>query len=47
MEVYSEGCRDFGENYVDELVTKSQTLPEDIKWHFIGHLQSNKINSLL
>ncbi|MCW3106404.1 MAG: hypothetical protein JWQ09_910 [Segetibacter sp.] len=37
------GQRDFGENYVQELVEKQPLLPEDIKWHFIGHLQSNKV----
>ena len=43
QELYNEGQRDFGENYVQELVEKSQTLPNDIRWHFIGHLQSNKV----
>jgi pyridoxal phosphate enzyme (YggS family) len=42
-ELYDLGHRDFGENYVQELVDKQQQLPEDIRWHFIGHLQSNKI----
>jgi pyridoxal phosphate enzyme (YggS family) len=37
------GQRDFGENYVQELVEKQQQLPGDIRWHFIGHLQSNKV----
>lgn len=37
------GQRDFGENYVQELVEKQQQLPKDIRWHFIGHLQSNKV----
>lgn len=41
--LYDMGQRDFGENYVQELVEKQAVLPEDIKWHFIGHLQSNKI----
>ncbi|MCD2425337.1 YggS family pyridoxal phosphate-dependent enzyme [Niabella pedocola] len=41
--LYDLGQRDFGENYVQELVEKQPQLPEDIRWHFIGHLQSNKI----
>jgi pyridoxal phosphate enzyme (YggS family) len=42
-ELYDLGHRDFGENYVQELVEKEQRLPKDIRWHFIGHLQSNKV----
>jgi len=42
-ELYELGQRDFGENYVQELVDKEQQLPKDIRWHFIGHLQSNKV----
>lgn len=42
-QVYQWGQRDFGENYVQELVDKQQKLPGDIRWHFIGHLQSNKV----
>jgi pyridoxal phosphate enzyme (YggS family) len=42
-ELYDLGQRDFGENYVQELVEKQATLPEDIRWHFIGHLQTNKV----
>ena len=42
-ELYAAGQRDFGENYVQELVEKQQKLPGDIHWHFIGHLQSNKV----
>ncbi len=41
--LYLLGQRDFGENYVQELVDKAAALPEDIRWHFIGHLQSNKV----
>lgn len=41
--LYDLGQRDFGENYVQELVDKASQLPADIRWHFIGHLQSNKI----
>ncbi len=42
-ELYELGQRDFGENYVQELVDKQVQLPNDIRWHFIGHLQSNKV----
>ena len=41
--LYDLGQRDFGENYVQELVQKYEQLPKDIRWHFIGHLQSNKV----
>ncbi len=41
--LYNLGQRDFGENYVQELVDKEAALPKDIRWHFIGHLQSNKV----
>lgn len=52
VDVYEEGQRHFGENYVQELEEKANhpTILEkckDIKWHFIGHLQSNKINKVL
>ncbi len=43
MEAYQAGHRDFGENYVQELLDKQEALPKDIRWHFIGHLQSNKV----
>lgn len=43
MALYQLGHRDFGENYVQELVSKQAELPQDIRWHFIGHLQSNKV----
>jgi len=42
LELYKLGQRDFGENYVQELTEKYEQLPKDIRWHFIGHLQSNK-----
>jgi pyridoxal phosphate enzyme (YggS family) len=42
-DLYKEGQRDFGENYVQELVDKQAALPATINWHFIGHLQSNKV----
>jgi pyridoxal phosphate enzyme (YggS family) len=41
--LYALGQRNFGENYVQELVDKAASLPSDIHWHFIGHLQSNKV----
>lgn len=43
LELYNQGQRRFGENYVQEIVDKQATLPTDIEWHFIGHLQSNKV----
>ena len=43
MAAYEAGQRDFGESKAQDLVKKHESLPADIKWHFIGHLQSNKI----
>ncbi len=43
MEAYEAGQRVFGENKVQELTSKQEVLPKDIEWHFIGHLQSNKV----
>ncbi len=43
LELYHLGHRDFGENYVQELVQKATQLPGDIRWHYIGHLQTNKV----
>ena len=43
LELYHLGQLDFGENYVQELTEKYAALPKDIRWHFIGHLQSNKV----
>jgi len=43
LELYNLGQKDFGENYVQELAEKQSQLPADIHWHFIGHLQSNKV----
>ncbi|MCG8579075.1 MAG: YggS family pyridoxal phosphate-dependent enzyme [Bacteroidales bacterium] len=43
MEAYEAGQRVFGENKVQELTTKYESLPKDIEWHMIGHLQSNKV----
>ena len=42
-ELYQFGQKDFGENYAQELVEKQTQLPADIRWHFIGHLQTNKV----
>jgi pyridoxal phosphate enzyme (YggS family) len=46
-ELYNLGQRDFGENYVQELVEKEKQLPKDIHWHFIGHLQTNKVKQII
>ena len=46
MEAYRAGQRDFGENKVQDLAAKSQRLPGDIRWHMIGHLQTNKVKYL-
>lgn len=43
LEAYQAGHKIFGENRVQELVTKAQTLPSDIQWHMVGHLQTNKV----
>jgi hypothetical protein len=45
--LYDVGQRHFGENYFQELETKASALPADIKWHFIGHLQSSKASKLV
>eukprot|EP00494_Astrolonche_serrata_P026013 UN26274 len=45
--VYDQGHLHFGENYVQEICEKSEKLPNDIQWHFIGHLQSNKCGQLI
>ncbi len=47
MEAYGAGQRIFGESRVQELLTKIPALPADIKWHFIGHLQTNKVRQLI
>jgi len=47
MDAYNAGCRDFGENHVQELIDKRNILPKDIRWHMIGHLQTNKVKDLL
>jgi len=46
-EAYEAGQRDFGENYVQEWMSKKEKLPGDIRWHFIGHLQTNKVKYLI
>ena len=47
LSVYELGIKDFGENYVQELIIKMDTLPNDIKWHMIGHLQTNKVKEII
>ena len=46
-EAYSTGHRTFGESRVQELLSKITELPDDIRWHFIGHLQTNKVRSII
>lgn len=46
-EAYTDGCRDFGENKVQELVDKYEAMPKDIRWHMIGHLQRNKVKYMV
>lgn len=47
MEAYECGCREFGENKVQELIDKYEVMPKDIKWHMIGHLQRNKVKYIV
>ena len=47
MEAYAAGQRDFGESRVQELLKKVVEMPDDVRWHFIGHLQTNKVRQLL
>ncbi len=47
QEAYDCGCRDFGENHVQEIVEKYDKLPKDIRWHMIGHLQTNKVKYII
>lgn len=47
LEAYQAGQRIFGENKIQELIQKYQDLPKDIQWHFIGHLQTNKVKQLV
>lgn len=46
-EAYACGCRDFGENKVQELTSKFEVMPKDIRWHMIGHLQTNKVKYIV
>lgn len=46
-EAYAAGCRDFGENKVQELTEKYELMPKDIRWHMIGHLQRNKVKYIV
>ena len=47
QEAYDAGCRDFGENKVREIMDKIDRLPSDIRWHMIGHLQTNKVKYIV
>ncbi len=47
MEAYECGCREFGENKVQELVKKYEEMPKDVRWHMIGHLQRNKVKYIV
>lgn len=47
QEIYDENVRDFGENKVQEMCDKMDVLPEDIRWHMIGHLQTNKVKYIV
>jgi len=47
LEAYNTGHKVFGENRVQEMISKFNSLPRDIEWHFIGHLQSNKVRSIV
>ena len=47
MQAYDCGERDFGESRVQELLPKYEALPKDIRWHFIGHLQTNKVKQIV
>jgi len=47
MRLYEKGIRDFGENRVQEALVKIEALPKDIRWHFIGKLQKNKVSKVI
>ena len=47
QEIYDAGIREFGENKVQEIAAKSEILPKDIHWHMIGHLQRNKVKTVI
>ena len=46
-EAYEAGSRDFGENRVQEIMEKYGQMPEDVRWHMIGHLQKNKVRQVI
>ena len=46
LELYNLGHRDFGENFLQEMLEKKAQLPDDIKWHFLGNIQSNKLSKI-
>jgi len=47
LDIYNKDHRDFGENKVQEILEKHEKLPKDIRWHFIGHLQTNKVKYIV
>ncbi|MBR4767628.1 MAG: YggS family pyridoxal phosphate-dependent enzyme [Lachnospiraceae bacterium] len=47
MQAYEAGARDFGENKVQEILAKYDEMPEDVRWHMIGHLQTNKVRQVI
>ena len=47
LDIYNKDHRDFGENKVQEILEKHEKLPNDIRWHFIGHLQTNKVKHII
>ena len=47
LDIYNKNHRDFGENKVQEILEKHEKLPKDIRWHFIGHLQTNKVKYII
>ncbi|MDC1024659.1 YggS family pyridoxal phosphate-dependent enzyme [Flavobacteriales bacterium] len=47
LDIYNKDYRDFGENKVQEILEKHEKLPNDIRWHFIGHLQTNKVKYII
>ena len=47
LDIYNKNYRDFGENKVQEILEKHEKLPKDIRWHFIGHLQTNKVRYII
>ena len=47
LDIYNKDHRDFGENKVQEILEKHEKLPNDIRWHFIGHLQTNKVKYII